>query len=110
MKGYFDTSLVACSLTTAELQARRATLLAQSQSAVIETEELQEGFAFLLPGDGKWIGLIAELIVAERGCCPFMAFEVVAAANKGPVIVRAIGPAGAKEVLRSILCKPEEPS
>jgi hypothetical protein len=36
----------------------------------METEELQEGYAFRLPGDGGWIRLTAELIVAERECCP----------------------------------------
>jgi len=42
---------------------------------------------FPLPGDGEWIGLMAELIVAERECCPVLAFEVAALPNLGPVIV-----------------------
>ncbi|HUE53846.1 MAG TPA: hypothetical protein VMO80_15995 [Terriglobales bacterium] len=107
MKDRFDDTPVACSLTTVELRDREARLLAQFRSAVIETEELQEGYAFRLPGDGEWIGLITELIVAERECCPFLAFEMVALPNMGPVIVRVIGPAGAKEFLRNLLCKPE---
>lgn len=107
MRDRFDSTPIACSLTTVELRDREATLLAQFRSAVIETEELQEGYAFRLPGDGEWIGLIAELIVAERECCPFLAFEVAALSNMGPVIVRVIGPAGTKEFLRTVLCKPE---
>ena len=66
-----------------------------------KTEELQEGYAFRLPGDGERIRLIAELIVAERECCHFLTFEVSALPNIGPVIVRVIGPAGTKEFLRS---------
>jgi hypothetical protein len=54
------------SLTTVEWRDREATLLAQFTPAVIETEELQEGYAIRLPGDGEWIELITELIVAER--------------------------------------------
>jgi hypothetical protein len=107
MKDRFDNTPIVCSLTTVELRNREATLLAQFRSAVIETEELQEGYAFRLPGDGKWIGLIAELIVAERECCPFLAFEMAALPNMGPVIVRVIGPAGTKEFLSTVLCKPE---
>jgi hypothetical protein len=107
MKDRFDNTPIACSLTTVQLRDRKATLLAQFRSAVIETEELQEGYAFRLPGDGEWIGLIAELIVAERECCPFLAFEMAALPNMGPVIVRVIGPAGTKEFLRTVLCKPE---
>jgi hypothetical protein len=103
-----DNTPIACSLTTAELRDREARLLAQFRSAVIETEELQKGYAFRLSGDGEWIGFIAELMVAERECCPFLAFEVIALPNKGPVIVRVTGPAGTKEFLKTLLCKPEE--
>ena len=110
MKDRFDNQPIACSLTTVELRDREATLLAQFRSAVIETEELQEGYAFRLPGNGEWIELIAELIVAERECCPFLAFEVAALPNMGPVIVRMIGPAGTKEFLGTVLCKPEASS
>ena len=69
---------------TVELRDHEATLLAQFRSAVVETEELQEGYAFHLSGDGKLIGVIAELIVAERECCPFLTFEVVAQPIRGP--------------------------
>jgi hypothetical protein len=105
MKLGSDDMPVACCLTSAELREREATLLAQFRSAVVGTEELRDGYAFRVPGDGKWIGLIAELIVAERECCPFLAFEVAAFPNMGPVIVRVIGPAGTKEFLRTVLCK-----
>ena len=97
-----DTIPILCSLTSAELREREATLLAHFRSAVLETEELQGGFTFRLTGDGKLIGLIAELIVAERECCPFLTFEVVALPNKGPVTVRVTGPAGTKEFVRSV--------
>ena len=103
MKDRVDNTPIACSLAIVELRDREATLLAQFRSAVVETKELPEGYTFCLPGDGKWIGLIAELIVAERECCPFLAFEVAALPNMGPVIVQATGPAGAKEFLRAIL-------
>jgi hypothetical protein len=110
MKDRFDNTPIACSLTTVEWRDREATLLAQFRSAVIETEELQQGYAFRLPGDGECIGLIAELIVAERACCPFLAFELAALPNMGPVMVRVIGPAGTKEFLRTILCTPDAPT
>jgi hypothetical protein len=103
MKHGSDDISIACCLTSAELREREATLLAQFRSAVIGTEELRDGYAFRVPGDGKWIGLIAQLIVAERECCPFLAFEVAALPNMGPVIVRVIGPAGTKEFLRTVL-------
>ena len=54
MKG-FDSTPIVCTLTTAELRDREARLLAQFRSAVLDAEELQEGYTFRLPGDGKWI-------------------------------------------------------
>jgi len=107
MKLGSDDIPVACCLSTAEFREREATLLAHFRSAVIGTDELADGYAFRLPGDGKWIAVVAELIVAERECCPFLTFELAAHPNRGPVIVRVTGPAGTKDFLRTVLYKPE---
>jgi hypothetical protein len=108
MKEGSDQSPIACSLTTAELRDRQAKLLAQFRSAVIETEEIQDGYAFHLAGEDKWIRLVVELIVAERACCPFLTFAVTALPHAGPIVVRVTGPAATKEFLKVLLCKPEE--
>jgi hypothetical protein len=50
----------------------------------------------------------SELIVAERECCPFLTFEVIALPNRGPLLVRVTGPDGTKEFLRTLLGKPED--
>jgi hypothetical protein len=107
MKHGSDDMPMACCLTSTELRERAATLLAQFRSAVIATEELRDGCAFHLPGDGKWIAMIAKMIVAERECCPFLTFELVAQPSMGPVIVRVTGPAGTKDFLKTVLCKPD---
>ena len=100
---------VACSLSAAELREREGELLDKFRSVVIATEELPDGYAFHVPGDGGCITLIAELIVAERECCPFLTFELSAHPHRGPVIVRVFGPGGAKGFLKAILCNPEGP-
>ena len=73
----------------------------------LETEELPNGYAFRVPGDRKWVAIIAETIAAERECCPFLTFEFVAQPSMGPVIVRVTGPAGTKDFLKTVWCKPE---
>jgi hypothetical protein len=100
---------IACYLTSAELREREATLLAQFRSVVIETEELRDGYAFRLPGEKRWLALVADLIIAERECCPFLTFQLTAEPKMGALAVRMTGPDGAKEFLRTILCKPERP-
>src|SRR5712692_10092666 len=107
MKHGSDDMPIACGLTSTELGERAATLLAQFRSAVIETEELTDGYAFRVPGDGKWIAIIAKMIVAERECCPFLTFEFVAQPSMGPIIVRVTVPAGAKDFLKTVLCNPD---
>jgi hypothetical protein len=107
MKQGSDDMPITCCLTGAELRERQATLLAQFRSAVIETEELPDGYAFRVPGDGEWIAVIAEMIVAERECCPFLTFEFAAQPSKGPVIVRVTGPAGTKNFLKTVWVKAE---
>ena len=105
MKHGSDDMPAACRLTSPELREREATLLAQFRSAVIETEALPDGYAFRVPGEGKCIAMIAEMILAERECCPFLTFEFVAQPSMGPVIVRVTGPSGAKDFLKTVLCK-----
>src|SRR5437588_13077603 len=101
---------IACSLTSAELREREATLRAQFRAAIIKTEEFQDGYAFHIPGDGERIRQVAELIVAERECWPVVVFEVSALHNVGAVTVRVSGAVGTKEFLRSVLGLPGEPS
>jgi hypothetical protein len=94
---------VACCLSNEELRTREATLLAQFKSALLTTEEFADGYLFRIPGDKKWLAVAAELIAAERECCPFLRFELTAEPAMGPVTVRMTGPAGTKEFLKSIL-------
>lgn len=94
---------VACCLTDEELRNREATLLAQFKSALIATEELGDGYLFRVPGYKKWLVVAAELMAAERECCPFLRFELAAEPGMGPVTVRMTGPSGTKEFLKSIL-------
>jgi hypothetical protein len=91
MKHASDGMPAACCLTSAELRERAATLLAQFRLSAFPAS--------------KWIALIAKMIVAEREVLPFLTFELVAQPNVGPVIVGVTGPAGAKEFLRTVLCK-----
>jgi hypothetical protein len=94
-------------LTDAEFREREALLLARFKSVASETRELPDGFAFLAPGENTWIALLAELIEAERECCPFLRFELTAEPDMGPVTLSVTGPPGSKAFLKKLLCKPE---
>ena len=98
---------VACSLSGRELRDRKATLLAELRCAVCTIQELPDGYVFRLPGDKRSIAVVAELIAAERECCPFLAFTLILPSNMGPMDVLVTGPVRAKDFLRTILVEPE---
>ena len=100
---------IACRLSDAGFREREVTLLAQFMHVVASVVELPHGYAFHINSDEKSLLLAARLMAAERLCCPFLAFELTAQPNQGPVVIQVTGPAGTKEFLRTILHVPELP-
>ncbi len=98
-----NTLPVACSLSDPELQIREATILARFKVAATQPIEISNGYSFEVPGDKQNLALIFELMAAERECCPFLTFELTAVERNGPLSLRITGPAGTKELLRSLL-------
>jgi len=92
-----------CRLSDAEKRDREATLLIRFKSGVIAIEELDDGYSFRLPGDKDWLALVADLMIAERECCPFLKFHLTAESEMGALTVRITGPDGAREFLKSVL-------
>jgi len=99
---------IACTLTDAEFREREALLLGRFKAAVSQVTELADGFAFSAPGEKEWISILAEVITAERECCPFLRFELTAEPNLGPVTLSVTGPVAAKPFLKKLLCRPGE--
>jgi hypothetical protein len=73
MKHGSDEMPIACCLTSAELRERGAALLG---SAVIEIQELPDGYAFRVPGNGKWIEIIADNDSGRKGVLPVLDVRV----------------------------------
>lgn len=94
---------VACSLTDPEFRERERTLLARFRAVVVMKEELADGYEFRIRGDDDAIVAAAELIAAERKCCRFLKFELIASSNIEPPVLRVTGPAGTKDFLEIIL-------
>lgn len=92
---------IACSLTSAELQERRSTLLQKVRSAVVEVKELDGGYAYSFPSANEWLQELAGLVDLERQCCPFLRFRITVEANGGPLWLDLTGPEGTKQFLVS---------
>jgi len=90
-----------CQLSDAARRQREATLLARFKSGVVTITELKDGYAFRLPGEQEWVTLLAELLIAERECCPFLAFQLMAEPQMGAITLQITGPVGTKEFLKT---------
>lgn len=91
---------IACVLPDTERAARQRALQHELGSAVDERVELEDGWALRFPPGPEWIRRLAELIVFERACCPFLTLELEAEPGQGPVWLRLRGPEGTKAFLR----------
>jgi hypothetical protein len=89
---------LACSLSGPELAGRRGEL-EEIFDGCLKTGGLEDGYEFLFPGNGEWAARLTELVVFERGCCPFLAFELVLEPEGGPIRLRVRGPEDAKVIV-----------
>jgi hypothetical protein len=90
---------IACSLSSEQLKERGAEfghLFAEAE----DVAELPNGYALKFPNRDSWITRAAELIIAERKCCPFFGFTLAFEPDGGPVWLHMVGPAEVKELIR----------
>jgi hypothetical protein len=93
---------IACNLNDAEFQRRRADLLVLFQGRLLETKELNDGYAYRFASEAERIGELSQLITFERECCPFLTFNLRLEPANGPIWLEMTGPEGTKEMLRSL--------
>jgi hypothetical protein len=93
---------IACKLTDPEFQRRRSDLLNMFRSALLETKELDEGYAYRFPAEGNSIAELAQLITFERQCCPFLRFNLRLEPAEGPLWLELTGPVGTKDFLQTL--------
>jgi hypothetical protein len=81
---------------------REAHILTTSQliQAVRNVQEVENGYEFMFPSETELISKIAEFIVNERLCCPFLTFTLNVLSNNEPISLTLTGPSGTQEFLR----------
>lgn len=83
---------------TNDERTQHAALAHELFAAVQEQIELANGYAFRLPA-GRWLD-VARWAELERKCCPFFAFKLSAAADRGPLWLEITGRTGAKAFMK----------
>lgn len=95
-----DTLPIACLLPADAQQARGEDLAHDLFTGIRQTQELEDGYAFMFPGDGDWLARLATFVAFERACCPFFTFELICLPQQGPIWLHLRGPEGVKEFIR----------
>ncbi len=92
-----------CTLTSAEMQERKATVIANLQKKLIEKKELIDGYAFKFNGSDGMVDELSTFIKTERECCSFFNFNLSIAGNKSTAWLELTGPEGAKDFITTEL-------
>jgi len=72
----------------------------QLYDTVQAIHEISNGYEFLFPCNTETVAKLAEFIVNERLCCPFLEFDLKIAPNDQPISLTLSGPEGTREFLR----------
>jgi hypothetical protein len=91
-----------CRLAEAEFRDRVTASRKVLRSAQARNE-LCGGYAFQFEASTERLHQLAELIDAERQCCPFLTFVLQVPAQKNALILEIKGPEGAKRLIRAEL-------
>lgn len=94
---------IACTLTEAELEQRRETMLSKVIAKAEEIHAVQDGYAFRFKPADAILEEIVSLIQKERKCCRFLHFNLRVTPDEGPIWLELAGPVGTKEFLETTL-------
>lgn len=90
---------IACTLTAEELRRGREGLLPGVIARAEAHEPVDGGFRFRFKSEAGLLPALAVMIEAERRCCRFFHFQVIAEPDEGPVWLEVTGPPGTTEFL-----------
>jgi hypothetical protein len=95
--------LITCTLTPAELVARRNGLLPGLLARASVKEPIPGGFRWRLEPQADLVKEIAAVVDAEHRCCPFLRFLLLVEPVPGPVWLEVSGPEGTEAFLSALL-------
>lgn len=91
-----STKIVACQLTSPELQKRKIEAVASLKKLVLDRKELADGYQYLFEGKDAVLAEIVEFIKTERQCCTFFTFNLTIEDAAGNIWLSITGPERSK--------------
>jgi len=93
---------IACELTPAELETRRAGLLPGLLAVARERVAVTNGLRWRFAPSVEFLTAAAKMIDAERQCCRFLRFVVGVEEDGGDMWLEVTGPEGTAEFLEAL--------
>ena len=94
---------IACSLDARELSARQAELREGILARAQAVERINDGYRWRFIDAPGLVASLGAVIDAERRCCAFLQFQVLAEPGAGSVTLDVSGPPGTPEFLEGWL-------
>ena len=92
---------IACSLDSRALGSRQSELRAGVLADATSVERLPDGYRWRFREGRDLLTRLGPVIDAERRCCRFLQFAIMADPDLGSVTVEITGPAGTADFLES---------
>ena len=92
--------VVACKLTSPEMQKRKQEVLSVLKAKVLDKEELKEGYKFKFEGTDQLLDELISFIKSERICCDFFTFDLSVSDSRNNIWLSITGPNGAKDFVK----------
>jgi hypothetical protein len=68
---------IVCTLTEAELQERRRTVLDAIRAKAIDVQAIADGYSYRFSSSPELLGQLTQLIELERQCCQFLTVKLI---------------------------------
>ena len=94
---------IACTLPSAELQARSADLLPGLAARATGRVPVTNGFRWTFASSEGLLAELARVVDGERRCCRFLHFVVAADPDGGPISLEVTGPPGTAQFLDQLV-------
>lgn len=95
--------LIACRLTSPELQRRKAEVISGLKNQVRDRLELPDGYRYSFEGKNSVLNELLEFIKTERQCCSFFKFNLTIESEEDQIVLSITGPTGAKDFIHEEL-------
>ncbi len=96
-----ESKIVACKLTSLELQKYKTEVIALLKNNILKREELSNGYHYTFIGSDTILDQTITFIKAERQCCNFLTFNIVIEDDQSCIILNITGPDGTKDFINA---------